>query len=195
MTTNKLIDHQPALQPKITKCTIALDDGTVKQWTGKDAVALIDMLDTLLNLHQIRTGESLDIPKPTESFRLRGSGSVYRRTNLMTERRRLPEERQSITRKFEINNHKLYVTVGLFPDGTPGEIFVKIAKTGGTLSGLLDSWALTTSMALQYGVPVEVLIDKLSFTRFEPSGWSSVEGVGHATSVLDLSCDGSSYVF
>lgn len=104
----------------------------------------------------------------------------------MSERRRLPDERPSITRRFEIAGQKCYVTVGLFEDGSLGEIFVRIAKTGGTLSGLLDNWAITTSLALQHGVPLATLIDKMSYTRFEPSGWTGIDGIGYATSVLDL---------
>lgn len=104
----------------------------------------------------------------------------------MSERRRLPDERPAITRRFVIGGHKCYVTIGLFEDNTPGEIFVRIAKTGGTLSGLLDNWAITTSMALQHGVPLETLIDKMSYTRFEPAGWSGIKEIGYATSLLDL---------
>ena len=104
----------------------------------------------------------------------------------MSERRHLPDERPAITRRFEIGGTKCYVTVGLFADGSPGEVFVRIAKTGGTLSGLLDNWAITMSLALQHGVPLETLIDKMAYTRFEPAGWSGVDGIGYATSVLDL---------
>ena len=85
-------------------------------------------------------------------------------------RRRLPDERQSITHKFAVGEQEGYLTVGLYEDGTPGEIFVKIAKEGSTVSGLMDTVALLTSVSLQYGVPLEDLARKLKNTRFEPYG-------------------------
>ena len=83
---------------------------------------------------------------------------------------RLPDTRRSVTHKFEVAQHQGYITVGFYEDGRPGEVFIKIAKHGSTISGLLDTIAVLTSMALQYGVPVETLAHKFEFTRFEPSG-------------------------
>lgn len=100
-------------------------------------------------------------------------------------RRRLPDERQSITHKFAIANHEGYITVGMYEDGTPGEIFVKMAKEGATLSGLMDSFALALSLALQYGVPLRVLHEKFSHTRFEPSGFTQNPEIPYAKSIMD----------
>lgn len=101
------------------------------------------------------------------------------------QRRRLPDERQSITHKFEIGVHTGYVTVGLYEDGTPGEIFVSMSKEGSTLAGLLDSLATSVSIGLQYGVPLKTLVDKFSHTRFDPSGFTSNPNIRMAKSVVD----------
>src|SRR5450756_2290708 len=86
-------------------------------------------------------------------------------------RRKLPDERQAITHKFSIGGHEGYITVGLFEDNTPGEIFITMAKEGSTISGLMDSFATAISYALQYGVPLQFLVDKFAHMRFEPSGF------------------------
>jgi ribonucleoside-diphosphate reductase alpha chain len=78
-----------------------------------------------------------------------------------------------------------YVTVGLYEDGLPGEMFIRMAKEGSTVSGLMDSFATAVSLALQYGVPLQVLCDKFSHTRFEPSGWSGNPKIGYAKSMMD----------
>ena len=100
-------------------------------------------------------------------------------------RRRLPDERLAITHHFSIAGHEGYLTVGLYEDGSPGEIFITIAKQGSTISGLMDSFATVVSLALQHGVPLEVLCAKFSHTRFEPSGWSGNPKIGYATSIVD----------
>ena len=100
-------------------------------------------------------------------------------------RHRLPEERMSVTHKFDVGGHEGYITVGLYPNGEPGELFVKMAKEGSTVSGLMDSFALATSMALQHGVPLKLLCDKFAHTRFEPSGWSKNPEIGFAKSIMD----------
>src|SRR5689334_14227203 len=100
-------------------------------------------------------------------------------------RRRLPDERHSLTHHFSIGGQEGYVTVGLYEDGAPGEMFIRMAKEGSTVSGLMDSFATAVSLALQYGVPLKVLCDKFSHTRFEPSGWSGKPKVGYAKSLLD----------
>ena len=87
-------------------------------------------------------------------------------------RRKLPDERQSITHKFSIGGHEGYITVGLYEDGQPGEVFISMAKEGSTISGLMDSFATAMSYALQYGVPLKFFVDKFSHVRFEPSGWT-----------------------
>ena len=87
-------------------------------------------------------------------------------------RHRLPDERLSITHKFSVGGHEGYLTVGLYKDGMPGEIFITMAKEGSTVSGLMDSFACAVSLALQHGVPLKLLCEKFAHTRFEPSGWS-----------------------
>jgi ribonucleoside-diphosphate reductase alpha chain len=100
-------------------------------------------------------------------------------------RRRLPDERHSLTHHFSVGGQEGYVTVGLYKDGLPGEMFIRMAKEGSTVSGLMDSFATAVSLALQYGVPLQVLCDKFSHTRFEPSGWSGNPKIGHAKSLTD----------
>ncbi len=100
-------------------------------------------------------------------------------------RRRLPDERRAITHKFSISGHEGYITVGLYEDGTPGELFITMSKEGSTISGLMDGFATGISLALQYGVPLKVLVDKFSHMRFEPSGFTNNKEVPIAKSVLD----------
>jgi ribonucleoside-diphosphate reductase alpha chain len=100
-------------------------------------------------------------------------------------RHRLPEERPSLTHKFSIAGHEGYITVGLYPNGQPGEIFIKMAKEGSTVSGLMDSFATAVSLSLQHGVPLKVLCEKFAHTRFEPSGWTGNEQIGFAKSIMD----------
>lgn len=100
-------------------------------------------------------------------------------------RRHLPDERKSITHKFSIAGHEGYITVGMYEDGTPGEIFVTMAKEGSVISGLMDAFATAISMALQYGVPLEKLVEKFSYTRFQPSGFTNNPQIPVATSIVD----------
>ena len=100
-------------------------------------------------------------------------------------RRRLPDERQAVTHKFSINGHEGFVTVGLYEDGQPGEIFLLMAKEGSTISGLMDSFAQAVSVALQYGVPLQILVDKFTHSRFEPSGFTKNPEIPMAKSVMD----------
>jgi len=101
------------------------------------------------------------------------------------QREKMPVERDSVTHKFSVGGHEGYLTVGMYPDGRAGEIFIKMAKEGSTLSGVMDGLALTVSLGLQYGVPLKVFVDKLVNTRFEPSGISANPNIRFATSVLD----------
>jgi ribonucleoside-diphosphate reductase alpha chain len=100
-------------------------------------------------------------------------------------RNKLQEERASITHKFNVGGHEGYITVGLYPDGMPGELFITMAKEGSTVSGLMDSFACATSLALQHGVPLKLFCEKFAHTRFEPSGWSSNPEIGYAKSIMD----------
>src|SRR3954453_9380678 len=100
-------------------------------------------------------------------------------------RRRLPSERTAVTHKFDIAGHEGYITVGLYPDGQPGEIFLKMAKEGSTVSGLMDTFATTVSVALQYGVPLRDLVNKFAHVRFEPSGFTGNAEIPIAKSIVD----------
>jgi len=100
-------------------------------------------------------------------------------------RRKLPDERKSITHKFSIAGHEGYITVGLYEDGQPGELFITMAKEGSTISGLMDGFATAISFSLQYGVPLKFLVDKFSHVRFEPSGWTNNPQIPYAKSILD----------
>ena len=90
-----------------------------------------------------------------------------------------------MTHKFAIAGHEGYITVGLYPNGSPGEIFIRMAKEGSTVSGLMDSFATAISISLQHGVPLRVLCEKFAHTRFEPSGWTGNPEIGYAKSIMD----------
>jgi ribonucleoside-diphosphate reductase alpha chain len=105
--------------------------------------------------------------------------------NLGPVRRKLPDERNAITHKFRVGEQEGYMTVGLFDDGTPGEVFINVNKQGSTVSGLMDTVAMLTSYALQYGVPLSELSSKLKNTRFEPSGPTGNQNIPIATSIID----------
>jgi ribonucleoside-diphosphate reductase alpha chain len=100
-------------------------------------------------------------------------------------RRKLPDERKAITHKFDIAGHEGYITVGLFENGQPGEIFLVMAKEGSTISGFADAFAQAISYALQYGVPLQALVDKFSHVRFEPSGMTRNPEIRFAKSIVD----------
>jgi len=100
-------------------------------------------------------------------------------------RERLPDTRRSITHKFSVGGHEGYITVGLYPDGRPGELFITMAKEGSTIGGLMDCFGTAVSMSLQYGVPLEVYVNKFSHTRFEPQGFTKNPDIKIAKSVVD----------
>ena len=100
-------------------------------------------------------------------------------------RRKLPDERRAITHKFDIQGHEGYITVGIYENGQPGEIFLVMSKEGSTISGLMDAFATSISLALQYGVPLEVLVKKFAHTRFEPSGFTKNPEIPIAKSITD----------
>ena len=115
---------------------------------------------------------------PAESFSELAAPSAAKRL-------RLPDTRRSVTHKFNISGYEGYVIVGFFENDQPGEVFLKVAKQGSTVRGLMDTIGVLTSLALQYGVPVEALAAKFEFARFEPSGWTSNPEIGHARSITD----------
>jgi ribonucleoside-diphosphate reductase alpha chain len=100
-------------------------------------------------------------------------------------RHRLPPERTAITHHFPVGGHEGYLTVGLYPNGEPGEIFIRMAKDGSTIAGLMECFGTVVSVSLQHGVPLKVLCEKLSHTRFGPSGWTGNEKIGYAKSIMD----------
>jgi ribonucleoside-diphosphate reductase alpha chain len=100
-------------------------------------------------------------------------------------RERLPDTRRSLTHKFNVSGHEGYITVGLYDDGRPGELFITMAKEGSTVGGLMDSFGTAVSMSLQYGVPLKVLVDKFSHTRFDPMGHTTNPDIRIAKSVVD----------
>ncbi|MAE93958.1 MAG: ribonucleoside-diphosphate reductase, adenosylcobalamin-dependent [Deltaproteobacteria bacterium] len=113
------------------------------------------------------------------------SGKVVDLAERRAVRIKLPDERQGVTHKFSIAGHEGYVTVGCYEDGKPGELFLRMAKEGSTVSGLMDTIGIMTSMALQYGVPLKALVDKFSHTRFEPAGFTNNPDIPMAKSVTD----------
>ncbi|HVL53731.1 MAG TPA: vitamin B12-dependent ribonucleotide reductase [Vitreimonas sp.] len=131
----------------------------------KDGEAPAEVLETVENLRKQLASAQAEAAKP--------------------HRRRLPGERAAVTHKFEISGHEGYITVGLYPDGQPGEIFLKMAKEGSTVSGLMDSFATTVSVALQYGVPLRDLVNKFAHVRFEPSGFTGNQEIPIAKSIID----------
>ena len=122
-------------------------------------------------------GEKLSVAAAPMQAGLAGEPKPYRR--------RLPDERRAITHKFQVAGHEGYITVGLYPDGQPGELFLKMAKEGSTVSGLMDSLATMTSVALQYGVPLRDLVNKFAHMRFEPAGFTGNAEIPIAKSIVD----------
>ena len=100
-------------------------------------------------------------------------------------RRHLPDERRALTHHFSVGGQEGYLTVGVYDDGLPGEIFITMSKQGSTISGLMDSFATAVSLALQHGVSLEVLCTKFTHVRFEPSGWTGNPKIGFAKSIVD----------
>ncbi len=133
--------------------------------------AQIDKLKT--NLHHADEDSKIAITEAVE------------RTENTTSRANLPDTRKSITHKFFINGHEGYMTVGLFEDGTPGELFIRMAKEGSTIGGLMDAIGILTSMCLQHGMTVEKLREKFEHGRFEPSGFTHCKEIGDASSITD----------
>jgi ribonucleoside-diphosphate reductase alpha chain len=160
------------MPPDVTVDDIA--DAYVEAWKlGLKAVALY------------RDGSKRTQPLSTRKDSGAAEGTAPRSPDRKPYRRRLPDERQSLTHKFSIGGHEGYITVGMYEDGSPGEIFVVMAKEGSVVSGLMDGFATAISLSLQYGVPLKVLVSKFSHTRFEPSGFTPNPEIPMAKSILD----------
>ncbi|HEX8553025.1 MAG TPA: vitamin B12-dependent ribonucleotide reductase [Abditibacteriaceae bacterium] len=149
-------------------------EGYVQSWKlGLKAVAIY------------RDGSKRTQPLSTSSDAMKADAAAAAADGPRAVRRKLPDERTAITHKFSIAGQEGYFTVGLYEDGSPGEIFIKMSKEGSTISGLMDSFAVSVSMALQYGVPLSVLVKKFTHTRFEPSGYTTNKEIPIAKSLMD----------
>jgi ribonucleoside-diphosphate reductase alpha chain len=177
---------QPFISGAISKTINMPEDSTVEDimnaytesWRlGLKAVAIYR--DNSKRVQPLSSGAGTDGKKAAAAVQVEEK-IVYRPL-----RRKLAEERQAVTHKFSIGGHEGYITVGLYEDGQPGEIFITMAKEGSTISGLMDGFATAISFSLQYGVPLKFLVDKFSHVRFEPSGWTGNQQVPYAKSILD----------
>jgi ribonucleoside-diphosphate reductase alpha chain len=132
-------------------------------------------------------GSAESAPQPAENrvAELEQEISNLRAKAEQPSRKRMPDTRVSLTHKFEIAGHEGYITVGLYENGEPGELFIQMAKEGSTIGGLMDTVATLTSLALQYGVPLEGLVKKFAYQRFEPSGFTKNPDIRNATSITD----------
>jgi ribonucleoside-diphosphate reductase alpha chain len=173
---------QPFLSGAISKTVNMPHDVTVKDiaeayfwgWElGLKAIAIY------------RDGSKQSQPLNTQSEEGKAAEKITEKIVYKPRRERLPDTRQSITHKFNIAGHEGYLNVGLYPDGRPGELFITMAKEGSTVGGLMDSFGTAISMSLQYGVPLEVLVNKFSHTRFEPMGHTTNPDIRIAKSMVD----------
>ncbi len=173
---------QPFLSGAISKTVNMPKDTTVKDiadayvwgWQlGLKAVAIY------------RDGSKQSQPLSTKSEAKKAEDLAAEKAIAKPRRERLPDTRNSVTHKFSIAGHEGYINVGLYPDGRPGEVFITMAKEGSTIGGLMDSYGTAISIALQYGVPLEVLVTKFSHTRFEPMGHTNNPDIRFAKSVVD----------
>ena len=177
---------QPFLSGAISKTVNMPSDTTVKDiadayywgWElGLKAIAIY------------RDGSKQSQPLSTKSESKKAeeaeAAKVVEKVVYKARRERLPDTRNSVTHKFSIAGHEGYINVGLYPDGRPGEVFITMAKEGSTIGGLMDSFGTAISLSLQYGVPLEVLVNKFSHTRFEPNGHTTNPDIRIAKSVVD----------
>ena len=130
----------------------------------------------------LSTRSQQDAENETADVALQDSGDASLERPI---RRRLPDKRPAVAHKFSIGGHEGYIHVGLFEDGSPGEVFLRMNKEGSVISGLMDAVAILTSVALQYGVPLESLVNKFSHVRFEPSGFTNNPDIPMAKSIMD----------
>jgi ribonucleoside-diphosphate reductase alpha chain len=152
-------------------------DAYIESWRlGLKAVAIYRDGSKRVQPLSSGKGEKVATPPPAR---------VEERIVYRPQRRKLRDERQSITHKFSLAGHEGYITVGLFEDGQPGELFITMAKEGSTISGLMDSFATAVSYGLQYGVPLKFFVDKFSHVRFEPSGYTGHPQIPYAKSLMD----------
>jgi ribonucleoside-diphosphate reductase alpha chain len=174
---------QPFISGAISKTINMPEESTV------DEIADAYMEAWRLGLKAVaiyRDGSKAAQPLSTGKTQGGTDGTTKADNGLRPLRKRLPDERQSVTHKFSVGGHEGYMTVGMYEDNkTPGELFILMAKEGSTISGLMDSFATAISLALQYGVPLKTLVDKFQHVRFEPSGWTNNQDIRYAKSVTD----------
>jgi ribonucleoside-diphosphate reductase alpha chain len=160
-----------------TATAAEIEEAYIKAWRlGLKAVAIYR--DGSKRTQPLNTGK-------LQSNKAQASVRVSESAEHQPVRRKLPDERKSLTHKFDIAGHEGYITVGMYEDGKPGEIFVNMSKQGSTISGLMDSFATAISYALQYGVPLQFLVDKFAHMRFEPSGFTKNAQIPYAKSIVD----------
>jgi ribonucleoside-diphosphate reductase beta chain len=177
---------QAVVQDTVLRLTQAFDGHTIPETQDVKELIGASLIDGDL-LDVAKTYLTNDVgPKNAPAIQIQQLPTAKQVSRpIIARRRRLPDERQSITHKFEIGSHTGYVTVGLYEDGKPGEIFVSMSKEGSTLAGLLDALATSVSIGLQYGVPLRTLVTKFSHVRFEPSGFTPNPNIRMAKSVVD----------
>ncbi len=183
---------QPFLSGAISKTINMPEESTVEDisnayiesWkVGLKAVAIYR--DNSKRSQPLNAGGGKTEEKKTEAGVAAAMEPMQRELFARMQREKMPVERASVTHKFSVGGHEGYITVGMYEDGRPGEVFMKMSKEGSTLSGMVDGLALTISLGLQYGVPLKVFVDKLLNTRFEPSGITANPNIRFVSSVLD----------
>ncbi len=184
---NRVLSHLSASQPAAEADLKALETHASDkiEVSAKQLLAVTQTFDKAL--HEIAAAAAVPVLTVAPSFAAAEPTREEQDLNAPPRavRHRLQEERASITHKFNIAGHEGYITVGLYPNGQPGEIFIRMAKEGSTVSGLMDAFATSVSLALQHGVQLKVLCEKFAHTRFEPSGWTGNEQIGYAKSLMD----------
>lgn len=175
------IDMMAAAQPFIT--------GSISKTCNISATSTVEDIEELY-MYAWKSGlKSVAIYrdgcKRTQPLNTKKESQISNKETPTTIRKRLPDERKAIAHKFSIAGHEGYVHVGLYDDGSPGELFITMAKEGSTVSGLIDGFATVASIALQHGVPLQSLVDKFSHTRFEPYGFTGNAQLNRASSILD----------
>jgi ribonucleoside-diphosphate reductase alpha chain len=183
---------QPFLSGAISKTINMPEESTIEDisnayiesWkVGLKAVAIYR--DNSKRSQPLNAGGGKTEEKKTETAAPAAMEPMQRDLFARMQREKMPVERASVTHKFSVGGHEGYITVGMYEDGRPGEVFMKMSKEGSTLSGMVDGLALTISLGLQYGVPLKVFVDKLLNTRFEPSGITANPNIRFVSSVLD----------
>jgi ribonucleoside-diphosphate reductase alpha chain len=188
---------QPFISGAISKTVNVPNEATVEQITsayteswklGLKAIAIYrdgSKRTQPLNTSQVKArAGKIKLPQTLEGM-INISEEQLEEARRSPHRRRLPATRPSMTHKFDVAGHEGYITVGLYEDGQPGELFVSMAKEGSTVGGMMDVFATATSLCLQYGVPLSALVNKFTHQRFEPSGMTINRNIPFATSIVD----------